>query len=68
MSDSHASVSSISEISSLQAQLDEIAQRVTTMAEAYAGSPDSQIAADLFATERLLHATRRSLERARQHL
>lgn len=56
--------STFGELSTLRTQLHELTQRVTHVAEAYQGTPDSQVASDLFAAERALHAARRSLERA----
>lgn len=56
------------ELSSLRAQVDDLARRVTTMAEQYGDTPDSVVAADLFAAERALLTARRSLERAETHL
>jgi hypothetical protein len=56
------------ELSSLRAQVDELSKRVTSIAERYGDSPDSAVAADLFAAERALATARRSLERAEVHL
>ncbi len=52
------------EVSSLRAQVDEAARRVTAVAERYDETSDSAIASDLFAAERALLIARRSLERA----
>jgi hypothetical protein len=52
------------ELSTLRSQLEELTDRVTTVAERYGTSPDSAVAADLFATERSLTAARRSLDQA----
>ena len=51
-------------LSSVTAQVDELGRRVTEIAERYGESPDSAIAAELFATERSLAAARRSIDRA----
>ena len=56
--------SSAGELSTLRTQIEELARRVTHIADRYADTPDSQIASDLFAAERALLAARRSLERA----
>jgi hypothetical protein len=45
------------------AHIDEMVRRVTDLAEQYGESPDSAIAAELYATERSLVGARRSLER-----
>jgi hypothetical protein len=50
-------------LSSVVAQIDEMVRRVTDLAEQYGESPDSAIAAELYATERSLVGARRSLER-----
>ncbi len=42
------------QLSSIQSQLDEIQHRITAIAESYATTPDSQIAAELFSSERAL--------------
>ena len=49
-------------------QVEELTARVTAIATRYGASPDSAIAADLFAAERSLVTTRRSLDRAMNHL
>lgn len=51
-------------LSSISAQIDELAGRVTEMAERYGVSPDSAVATELFGAERTLLAARRSVERA----
>jgi hypothetical protein len=56
--------SDLAELSTLRAQLEELTARVVSVAERYDESPDSAIAADLFAAERLLVGARRSLDRA----
>jgi hypothetical protein len=55
-------------LSSIGAQIDELAARVTVLAEQYGDSPDSAVAAELFAVERALLGARRSLDRARNFL
>jgi hypothetical protein len=56
------------ELSTLHAQLDDLAQRVIEVATRYEDSDDSAVADDLFATERSLLAARRTLERAAARL
>ena len=51
-------------LSSISTQVDELARRVTDLAEQYGSTPDSAIAAELFAVERALNTATRSLERA----
>jgi hypothetical protein len=51
-------------LSSLGTQIEELAGRVTNLAERYGETPDSAIATELFAAERALNSARRSLERA----
>lgn len=60
--------STLGELSTVSAQLEELAQRVTAAAERYRETPDSRIAADLFAAERALHGALRSLHRAAESL
>ena len=60
--------SDLAELSTLRAQVEEIVRRVTTVAEHYGDTPDSAVAADLFAAERSLIAARRQLDRATAHL
>ncbi len=52
------------ELSTLRSQLDDVARRVTQMAEEFGETPDSAIAANLFAVEQALHGARIRLERA----
>ena len=52
------------ELSTLRSQLEELTGRVTSVAEHYGTTPDSAVAADLFAAERSLTAARRSLDKA----
>ncbi len=56
--------SDLASLSSVGAQLDELATRITEMAERYGETPDSLVAAELFAAERGLMGARRSVERA----
>ncbi|MBI2168728.1 MAG: hypothetical protein HYU28_04395, partial [Actinobacteria bacterium] len=60
--------SSLSELSTLSTQLDELSKRITAVADAYSDSPDSRVASDLFAAERSLHAVKRALNRASETL
>jgi hypothetical protein len=59
-----STTSDIATLSSVAAQVDELARRVTEIAERYGESPDSAIAAELFSTERALAGARRSIDRA----
>jgi hypothetical protein len=56
------------ELATLRAQLDDLVERVTTLAKRYENSDDSAVADDLFATERSLLAARRLLDRAATRL
>jgi hypothetical protein len=56
--------SDLAVLSSIVAQVDELTQRVTELAERYGATPDSAIASELYATERALATARRSLDRA----
>ena len=56
------------ELLTLRTQVEELTTRVTAIATRYGASPDSAIAADLYAAERSLVTTRRSLDRAVNHL
>jgi hypothetical protein len=58
------SASDLAELSTLRAQLEELTARVVSVAERYDDTPDSAIAAELFAAERLLIGAGRSLDRA----
>lgn len=62
------SASDRAELSTLRTQVEELTARVTAVAERYGDSPDSAVAADLYAAERTLVTTRRSLDRAMAHL
>jgi hypothetical protein len=55
--------SDLAVLSSIATQVDELARRVTDLAEHYGTTPDSSIAAELYAVERSLSAATRSLER-----
>ena len=55
-------------LSSIRSQLDELQARVTAIAEEYSTTPDSQIAAELFSTERALRTTGRTIDRAMELL
>jgi hypothetical protein len=50
-------------LSSLGSQVDELADRVTQLAEGYRETPDSAVATELYSAERALVAARRSFER-----
>jgi len=66
-----ASVSTTSDlalISSLGAQLEDIGNRITEMADRFGATPDSALAAELYGAERGVVGARRSLERARAYL
>jgi hypothetical protein len=52
------------ELSTLRSQLAELTERVVRVAERYDDTPDSAIAADLFAAERALVGARRAIDRA----
>jgi hypothetical protein len=52
------------ELSTLRSQLGELTERVVRVAERYDDTPDSAIAADLFAAERALVGARRAIDRA----
>ena len=56
------------ELSTLRAQVDDLTRRVLAVASHYDDTPDSAVAADLFAAERSLSAARRQLDRATAHL
>ncbi|HEU5300789.1 MAG TPA: hypothetical protein VFW06_00990 [Acidimicrobiia bacterium] len=60
--------SDLAELSTLRSQVEELTRRVLSVAMRYDDSPDSAIAADLFAVERSLLSARRSLDRAGAHL
>ena len=56
--------SDLAELSTLRAQLEELTALVVLLAERYDTTPDSAIAADLFAAERALVGAGRALDRA----
>ncbi|MDQ3943964.1 MAG: hypothetical protein M3357_02170 [Actinomycetota bacterium] len=56
--------SDLAELSSLRAQLDELAGRVEAVALRYEETPDSAVASDLFEAERALRSAGRIIERA----
>jgi hypothetical protein len=56
------------ELSTLRAQVEDLTRRVLAVASHYDDTPDSAVAADLFAAERSLSAARRQLDRATAHL
>lgn len=59
-----AAVSSpTAELSSLATALDELAKRVSTIADGYAGSRRDDLATELYQVERALAAARRGLAR-----
>lgn len=60
--------SDLAELSTLRAQVEDLTRRVTAVAEHYGDTPDSAVAADLYAAERSLIAARRQLDRATGHL
>lgn len=60
--------SDIAELSSLRAQLEDLTARVVAVAEHYDETPDSAVAADLFAAERSLIGAGRAVDRAVSHL
>ena len=51
-------------MSTLRSQLEDLTERVVAVAGRYGDTPDSAIAADLYAAERALFSARRALERA----
>lgn len=56
--------SDLAELTTLRSQLEDLADRVETVADRYDDTPDSRIATDLYAAERLLVSARRSLDKA----
>lgn len=60
--------SDLAELSTLRAQVEDLVRRVVAVADRYDASPDSAVAADLFAAERSLVAAGRQLDRAVGHL
>jgi hypothetical protein len=59
-----SATSDLAVLSSVVTQVEELARRVTELAEQYGESPDSAVAAELFASEGALATARRTLERA----
>ena len=55
-------------LSSIGTQLDDLAARITEMADRYGVTPDSALSGELYAAERGLFGASRSLERARGYL
>jgi hypothetical protein len=60
--------SDIAELSTIRAQLDDLARRVLAIADRYGNTPDSLVASDLYAADRAIRTALRSLERAADHL
>lgn len=60
------SASDLAALSSIAAQIEEVQVRITAMAERYGRTPDSSIAADLFAVERALLSAHRAIQRSAQ--
>jgi len=58
------SASELPELSTLRALLDELTARLVNVAERYDDTPDSAVAADLFAAERALLGAGRAVDRA----
>jgi hypothetical protein len=56
--------SELAVLSSIRAQLDDLEQRLRGLADAFATTPDSQVAAELFNAERALRSTARAVDRA----
>jgi hypothetical protein len=56
--------SDLAELSTVRAQLEELARRVVAVADRYGDTPDSQIASDLYAAERTLVSARRAVDKA----
>jgi hypothetical protein len=52
------------ELSTLRSQLEDLTERVVAVATRYGDTPDSAVAADLYAAERALFGARRALDRA----
>jgi hypothetical protein len=59
-----STASDLATLSSIVTQVDELARRITDLAEQYGETPDSAVASELFETERALTSARRSLDRA----
>ncbi len=63
-----STASDLAELSTLRTQLEELTGRVVALAHHYDDTPDSAVAADLFAAERAIVTGRRALERAASSL
>jgi hypothetical protein len=59
-----SATSDLAVLSSITTQVDDLARRVTELADAYGTTPDSAIAAELYSVERSLITATRSLDRA----
>jgi hypothetical protein len=62
------SASDQAELLTLRTQVEDLTKRVTAIATKFGSTPDSAVAADLYSAERSLTTTRRSLDRAMNHL
>ncbi|MDQ2651085.1 MAG: hypothetical protein M3Z03_16215 [Actinomycetota bacterium] len=51
----------VAQLSSLSSSLDQLTQRITSMAEGFAGAPREDLAADLYDIERHLNAASRRM-------
>jgi hypothetical protein len=60
--------SDVAMLSSTSSQLEDLAVRITEMADRYGATPDSALASELYGAERALIGARRSLDRARGFL
>ena len=60
--------SDVAELSTISAQLDDLARRVEVVGDHYRNSPDSAVTNDLDLAERSLIAARRALARAARTL
>ena len=60
--------SDLAMLSSVRAQLDDLVLRILGIADDYATTPDSQIAAELFNAERSLRGATRCVDRASSFL
>jgi hypothetical protein len=60
--------SDLAELSTIGAQLDDLARRVEVVGDRYRESPDSAVSSDLDLAERSLIAARRALARAARTL
>ncbi len=62
------SASDRAELSTVRAQIADLLERITAIAERYGDGADSAIATDLFAAERALQAAARAIDHAVEHL